>query len=111
LKAGRFVLNSKMHERPGSNSAGVLVLADGERKSLGTELVSIGRLPDCGVVVADPNVSRVHAEIKPSGTGYVIQDKGSTNGTKINGVAMSVHRLADGDEITIGTARIRFEAS
>jgi hypothetical protein len=111
LKAGRFILTSKMHERSGNGGAGRLVLADGERKALGNETVSIGRLPDCGVVVADPNVSRVHAEIRPSGTGFVIEDKGSTNGTKVNGVAVSIHRLVDGDVITIGTARIRFEAS
>jgi hypothetical protein len=111
LKTGRFNLDTKMHERRGGVGAGALVMANGDRVTLGTESIIIGRLPDCGLTLADPNVSRQHAEIRPSGTGYVIEDRGSTNGTKVNGSPISSHRLRDGDEIGIGTARIRFEAS
>ena len=61
--------------------------------------------------VADPNVSRKHAEIRPSGDGYVVIDLGSTNGTKVNGATVSERKLGDGDEIAVGTTRLRFEAS
>jgi hypothetical protein len=111
LKAGRFTLVSKLHERGGGAGAGALVMANGERMVLSTTTITIGRLPECGITVNDPNVSRQHAEIRPSGTGFLIEDKGSTNGTKVNGSPVTVQRLTDGDEITVGTARIRFEAS
>jgi hypothetical protein len=111
LKVGRFLLSSKLHERTGGGGLGALILANSDRIDLGTEVVTIGRLPDCTIILADANVSRLHAEIRPSGHGFVITDNGSTNGTKVNGAPVTSHRLADGDSITIGTARIRFEAS
>lgn len=111
LKSGRFLLASRMHEKGDGAGAGALVLPNGERRILGTEAVTIGRLPECGITLSDSNVSRMHAAVRPSGTGFVIEDNGSTNGTKVNGSPVTTHVLADGDVITIGTARLRFEAS
>jgi len=53
----------------------------------------------------DPAVSRRHAEIRGSASGYVIVDLGSTNGTVVNGRVIARHQetpLADGDEIRLG---------
>jgi hypothetical protein len=95
-----------------------LVLPDGNVRQLGPRAITIGRLPDCGVVLADPNVSRYHAEVRPAsgsgGTGstadYEISDMGSTNGTKINGMPLvGAQLLRDGDQITVGATAIRFE--
>jgi pSer/pThr/pTyr-binding forkhead associated (FHA) protein len=41
----------------------------------------------------------------------VVVDLGSTNGTKVNGSGVRERRLEDGDEITVGTTTLRFEAS
>ena len=49
--------------------------------------------------------------MRPSGDGYVVVDLQSTNGTRVNGVAITERRLANGDEITVGATRLRFEAS
>jgi hypothetical protein len=90
-----------------------LVLPDGSRRDLGTTPVSIGRLPECDVVLADANASRRHVEVRQStdgAGGYVVVDLGSTNGTKVNGVGIHTHRLHHGDEITIGSTHLRFEA-
>ncbi len=95
-----------------------LVLPDGNVRTLGTRSITIGRLPDCGVVLADPNVSRYHAEVRPvSSSGaasppanYEISDMGSTNGTKVNGMpVVGAQLLRDGDQITVGATAIRFE--
>ena len=43
------------------------------------------RLSDCEVVLDDPNVSRRHAEVRPSGGSWIVNDLGSTNGIKVNG--------------------------
>lgn len=112
LKAGRFNVMSKLQETRTGGAVGAIILGSGERRQLGTDLVRLGRLPECEIPLADPNVSRVHAEIRPSGSGYTITDLGSTNGTRVNGSPLSgPHQLRDGDEISIGTARLRFEAS
>jgi len=112
LKSGRLVVEGRMD---GGNGApvGALVLPSGERFGLGERVVVIGRLPECEIVLSDPNVSRRHAEIHPSGASYALVDLGSTNGTKLNGVRLgpSPTPLHDGDEIVIGTSHLRFEAS
>lgn len=90
-----------------------LVLPDGNKRELGTRPLNIGRLPDCAIVLADPNVSRYHAEVRPSsddGRGYEVSDMGSTNGTKVNGLPITgAQTLQDGDQITLGATMIRFE--
>ena len=90
--------------------AGSLVLPTGERFTLAEHPISIGRRPECNIVLADPNVSRNHAEIRPQGDGFVLTDLGSTNGSKVNGDGRTAH-AADGDELTFGNTRLRFEAS
>jgi pSer/pThr/pTyr-binding forkhead associated (FHA) protein len=100
-----------MRPGEGGTGAGSLVLPTGDRVPLGEETISVGRLPESTIVLADPNVSRQHAEIRPRGTTYVVLDLGSTNGTRVNGIRIDQHELADGDEIVFGNTRMRFEAS
>ena len=90
---------------------GTVLLPDGKRHSLGEDRVVLGRLPDCGIALADTQVSRQHAEIRPDGDGYLIVDLGSTNGTRVNGTRVREQRLVDGDEIGVGNAVLHFEAS
>jgi hypothetical protein len=87
-----------------------LVLPDGRRFSVDDRPLVIGRLPECDVVLNDPNVSRRHAEIVLQGGEAVLRDLGSTNGCKVNGAHVSSVVLADGDEIIIGATRMAFEA-
>jgi len=90
---------------------GSLLLSDGRRIALTEQVLGIGRLPDNGVVVADPKASRKHAEIRPAGNGFLLVDLQSTNGTRINGTNVGEHMLVDGDVIAIGATEFRFEAS
>jgi hypothetical protein len=111
LRTGAFAIVGRFHEGEGGLGAGSLLLPDGERFELSAEPVVIGRLSACDISIADPNVSRRHAEIQPRGENWVLVDLGSTNGTRVNGVRVDEHVLLDGDEITIGTATITFDAS
>jgi hypothetical protein len=111
LAPGQFLAHGQIAESAGGGSVGSLVLPDGARLGLGDEPVTIGRLPECEVPLTDPNVSRRHAEVRRKGTGYVVVDLGSTNGTRVNGIGVSERRLSDGDEISVGNTTIRFEAS
>lgn len=108
-KSGRFAVTSKLVEAPGGRSAAALTGPNGQRFELTDRPLTIGRLPGSTIELADTNVSRRHAEVRASGDGFVIVDLGSTNGTRVNGVAISERRLTNGDEITIGASRLRFE--
>jgi pSer/pThr/pTyr-binding forkhead associated (FHA) protein len=112
LRAGRFTVESRMKESGGGVGAGSMVLPSGERVSLGERVASIGRLPECTIPVNDPNVSRRHSEVRAMGSGYVLVDLGSTNGTKVNGLRVNgEHILTDGDIVSVGGTHLRFEAS
>jgi pSer/pThr/pTyr-binding forkhead associated (FHA) protein len=72
----------------------------------------MGRQHDCTIVLADPNVSRHHAEVRPAGDGFAVHDLGSTNGTLVNGTKIAgPHQLVDGDEVRLGNTAMHFEAS
>jgi pSer/pThr/pTyr-binding forkhead associated (FHA) protein len=88
-----------------------LVFPDGRRVGIGSQVVTIGRLPECAVVLDDPNVSRRHAQVRREGDAIFVVDLGSTNGTRVNGVAVREHRLVPGDVISVGTTALRFEPS
>jgi len=107
---GSFQLTAHMREGVGGNP-GSLLLPTGDRVPLSDQIITVGRISDSIIVLADPNVSRNHAEIRPTATGFQVVDLGSTNGTKINGTRTTGHLLQDGDEITFGNTLVRFEAS
>lgn len=111
MRVGSFSISAKMREGSGGAGAGSLVLPNGERFVLGDSIVTIGRMPGSVITLEDPNVSRNHAEIRPSGQGFVLADLGSTNGSKVNGTKVSERVLEDGDELTFGATTFRFEAS
>ena len=111
LGAGEFLVASQMMEAPGGAAFGSLVLPDGRRVAVGEDPVTVGRLPECDVVLSDPNVSRRHAEVRRRGNDFIVVDLGSTNGTRVNGAGVRERRLEDGDEVTFGSTQVRFEAS
>jgi transcriptional regulator with PAS, ATPase and Fis domain len=52
--------------------------------------------------VADRRLSSEHCELIRDGAGWLLRDRGSKNGTAINGVPVREQRLADGDTIEAG---------
>lgn len=58
----------------------------GHAVPLGRSSCTIGRGPACGVVLDDPDTSRLHAAIAIDGTTVTVRDLGSTNGTTLDGV-------------------------
>jgi hypothetical protein len=111
LRTGSFALTARLRPGEGGTGAGSLVLPTGDRVPLGEETITVGRLPESTIVLADPNVSRQHAEIRPRASTFVVVDLGSTNGTRINGIRITEQELVDGDEVIFGNTRMRFEAS
>lgn len=112
LKPGRFGIASSIKQAEPGRRPGTIVMPSGDRIELSDDKNLIGRLADCAIQISDGNTSRHHAQIHRAGSGFIITDLGSTNGTYVNGVRLTAdHRLADGDIVTVGSVSLRFEAS
>ncbi len=92
----------------GTPATRALLIRDGKTFVVDQPTAVIGRSSRCDFVVDDPNVSRRHAELQQRGSDWYVVDLGSTNGIAVNGKQVSSTRLAPGDEIALGTARLRF---
>ncbi len=87
-----------------------VVAVEGRRMVVGTTGAVIGRSRDCDIVLADANISRRHAEIRPADGGWAVSDMGSTNGVLVNGRKIDGPApLRAGDRIELGTTELRFE--
>ena len=71
--------------------------------------ISIGRAPECELVLRDSRVSRRHARLAARGGVLVLTDLGSTNGTRVNGHRVSEVVLGAGDTILIGETTLTVE--
>ena len=90
---------------------GTARLRIGARTELvGSQGAVLGRSRDSDVVLDDPNVSRHHAEVRPSGGSWIVNDLGSTNGIKLNGRRIrGPESLKRGDVIELGTTHVTFD--
>ena len=73
----------------------------------------VGRDPAAAqLVIDDPEASRRHASLEPSGTGVTVEDLGSTNGTFLNGERVTgAQEAGAGDEIRIGTSVLTVQST
>ncbi len=119
LAKGRFACAASFVEgeeelppEPQAADEATLTLYEGDRPArlfrLRKDVVTLGRLPECDVVVQDPGASRHHARIRREDGGFVVADLGSTNGTLVNDEPVTERVLEDGDRITIGTTVLEF---
>lgn len=77
---------------------------------LGRLRITIGRSARNDLCISDPFASRVHAEVRREGDGYILQDLGSANGTLFNGTPVGGSiPLSPGDLIQIGETEILFD--
>ena len=68
--------------------------------------VTIGRVVANDIVLDNPTVSRVHAEISHESGHYFLNDLGSANGSFLNGKGVSREELHDGDFVGIGKFKV-----
>ena len=82
----------------------------GRTELLGSAGAVLGRSREADIVLDDANVSRKHAEVRPSGGSWTVRDMGSTNGVKVNGRRIDgAQSLKPGDVIELGTSHATFE--
>jgi pSer/pThr/pTyr-binding forkhead associated (FHA) protein len=69
--------------------------------------IVIGRVSDVDLLLLDEKVSRKHAKIFTHNGRIGIEDLASKNGTFVNGARVRNTDIKEGDEIIIGTSKIR----
>ena len=65
---------------------------------------TLGRQSDSDLVLLDSRISRRHAQIVKTDSGYLIEDMGSRHGTAVNNDRISSCPLKSGDRINLGVA-------
>ncbi len=75
---------------------------------LGEETTTVGRVEDNTIQIEDASVSSHHAEIVFENGSYRLQDKGSTNGTFLNGAPATDATLKNGDKVRFGSIETVF---
>jgi pSer/pThr/pTyr-binding forkhead associated (FHA) protein len=82
----------------------------GERFVLSGGEVAIGRDPESDIFLNDVTVSREHAVVSLEADDATIVDRGSLNGTYVNGSIVDQAPLSDGDHVQIGRFLLVFFA-
>ena len=98
---------------PATDREPTLVVLTGTRMGLVHTLsgptATLGRSPECEIVLDDDGISRMHARIVMRQGQPEIEDLRSTNGTFVDGVRVSTSsRLQDGARIRIGGMTMKF---
>ncbi len=79
----------------------------GSRFLLNEDSVTAGRHPASDIFLDDISVSRRHATFTRQGSGYVVSDMGSLNGTYVNRDRIEGNiPLTGGDEVQLGKYRL-----
>ena len=69
----------------------------------------IGRSPQCDISLPDDSLSTKHAQLSQQGSGWLLRDLGSTNGSKVNGKAVKEALLQHSDAIHLGEVVLSFK--
>lgn len=87
-----------------------LILPDGSERELGSEF-AVGRAEDNDLTIEKPTVSRHHLVVSEEGDRWFVEDRGSFNGTFLNGTRVQPGTplpLRHADRIGIGAETVLF---
>ena len=90
----------------------IIVLSEimrGKNFELTGNMYTIGRTDDREICIPDGTISSYHAEIERNGEIYTARDKGSTNGTRINGIRITEQILNNSDILQVGGIELLFD--
>jgi hypothetical protein len=106
---GTLQVQAQWRESATTPMSAELIMETGEQITIGDSAFSVGRLPNCSLILSDENVSRNHATIQRVPGGWTLTDHGSTNGTTVNGAPVTEVQLQLGDQIVFGATPATFQ--
>lgn len=77
-----------------------------QRLDIRKDEVTLGRLSESDIVLANPYISRRHAKLVARNGDWILIDLGSTHGTFVNGRRISEQKLRHGDRISLGRDQV-----
>jgi len=91
--------------------AAFIVIEEGETRNVSFDkpVITIGRSSQTDIPVKDLRVSRKHCEFLTQEGRVTVRDRGSQNGTFVNGALVEHKVLKPGDRIDVGSVRLYFE--
>ena len=78
------------------------------RFKLDRDKVSIGRSSDNDIIIDDPSVSSLHCTMERVEGGYILRDRNSTNGMRLNEDEMAIIDLRNDSDIRIGDVQFDY---
>lgn len=81
---------------------------EGEVVKIKGDKLTVGRRAKNDLVINDASVSQDHAELTKSAAGWTVRDKGSSNGTFIDGAKVDEAALSPGDVVSFGEVPATF---
>lgn len=106
-------VNSTFREEASGALVHTLVVVQGEgmgrRVVLDGEPLAVGRSSLGRLVLSDPQVSKLHCELRLEGGRVRVRDLGSTNGTFLDGERVTEAVLAPESRLRLGTHVLRYE--
>ncbi|MFL2870488.1 MAG: FHA domain-containing protein [Pirellulaceae bacterium] len=82
----------------------------GNRLETNADVVRLGRDSTNDIQLHDSEVSRFHAEVRKTDTGFELVDLESSNGSYVNSNPVSQKRIRTGDRLQFGRTTIVFTA-
>lgn len=70
---------------------------------------SVGRVDERDICIKDPTISTYHCRFIRDGNTYIVEDQGSTNGTRVNNVPIMSQTLQNSDIIQVGGVEILYD--
>lgn len=71
---------------------------------------TVGRDPECDVILPDSSVSRRHLKVTLTGSGLLLEDMGSSNGTWLNGRRITREVVPTGQAFVVGRVSMALRA-
>jgi pSer/pThr/pTyr-binding forkhead associated (FHA) protein len=81
----------------------------GKSFELNKDLHTVGRVEERDICIKDPTISTYHCDFIKTENTYILRDKGSTNGTRVNNVPITEQELQNSDILQVGGVEILYD--
>ena len=85
--------------------------AAGATFPVSVDAVTVGRDPGAQIMIADPEVSALHCELRAVRQGVLVRDLGSTNGTFVGAFRATEGIISTPMELVVGSSKLWIEPS
>lgn len=81
----------------------------GKNYELNKELHTVGRVSERDICIKDTTISTYHCDFVKDGDSYILRDKESTNGSRINNIPIVEQKLENSDIIQLGGVEMLYD--